>query len=214
MMRAGISGIGIISALGRNAAETAVALYADTPKLPALPTRFETKLSLPVFEIPDPEPGAPTGMPLHFLRAALKEALGHAKLTPEMLRSRRVGIAVGTTVACQLDNISCHERLRNGDRSDLLPVVSYITGIPAEYLRRSRGDASARATTAIHLEAALQAVCVRFVNRRVVVIRLTLVPLRLQERFHYYSRLRQTGGLEHRPRLPLQKLGPFLVARA
>ena len=139
MSRAGISGIGIISALGRNAAETVVALYADTPKLPAPPTRIETKLSLPVFEIPDPEPAAPTGMPLRFLRAALKEALTHAKLTPEMLRSRKVGIAVGTTVACQLDNIPCYDRLRHVNRSDLLPALRYASGLPAEYLRRELG---------------------------------------------------------------------------
>lgn len=139
MARAGISGIGVISALGRNAAETAAALFADSPQLPARPTRFETKLSLPVFEIPDPEPDAPTGMPLRFLRAALKEALADAKLTPEMLRSRKVGIAVGTTVACQLDNIPCYDRLRHDDRSDLSPGIPYVTGIPAEYLRRELG---------------------------------------------------------------------------
>ncbi|MBQ9335738.1 MAG: beta-ketoacyl-[Lentisphaeria bacterium] len=139
MAQAGISGIGVISALGRNAAETASALYADPPKLPALPTRFETKLSLPVFEIADPEPGAPCGMPLRFLRAALAEALAHAKLTPEMLRTRKVGIAVGTTVACQLDDIPCHDRLRHGDRSDLSSAEQYVTGLPAEYLRRELG---------------------------------------------------------------------------
>ena len=139
MAKAGISGIGVISALGRNADETLSALYADPPEMPALPARFETKLSLPVFEIPDPEPDLPAGMPLRFLRAALKEALSHAELTPEMLRSRRVGIAVGTTVACQMDNIPCHARLRRGDRSDLSPAFRYVTGIPAEYLRRELG---------------------------------------------------------------------------
>ncbi|MBO4631922.1 MAG: beta-ketoacyl synthase chain length factor, partial [Lentisphaeria bacterium] len=48
----------------------------------------------------------------------------------------RVGVAVGTTVACQLDNIPCHARLRAGDLSDLSPFIPYVTGMPAEFLRR------------------------------------------------------------------------------
>lgn len=51
MSRAGISGIGVISALGKNAAETRRNLFASAPvRLPEPPRRIETKLALPVFE--------------------------------------------------------------------------------------------------------------------------------------------------------------------
>jgi len=139
MPRAGISGYGVCSALGRNAQESAANLTAArSPVLPAPPRRFETKLDLPVFEIDLPvAPGEEElGFPLRFLLHAFREALARARLTPEELPALRVGVAVGTTVACQLDNIPCHARMRTGDLSDLSPLDRYIAGMPAEYLRR------------------------------------------------------------------------------
>ena len=139
MSRAGISGMGVISALGDGLETTRKALFAPTDPLPHLPRRFETALKLPVFEIPEPAPAGDAGLPVRFLLHALDEALEGAKLTREMLRTMRVGIAVGTTVACQLDNIPCHARLRKGDLSDLTPALAYVRGIPAEFLRRHLG---------------------------------------------------------------------------
>ena len=139
MSRAGISGMGVISALGDGLEATRKALFGSAEPVPCPPRRFETSLELPVFEIPDPAPGGDAGLPVRFLLQALDEALKAAKLTPEMLRSMRVGIAVGTTVACQLDNVPCHDRIRKGDMSDLFPVLTYVRGIPAEYLRRHLG---------------------------------------------------------------------------
>ena len=143
MPRAGISGVGVISALGKNAEETRRNLFASVPvRLPAPPRRIETKLELPVFEIPVPEvdPADETlKFPLRFLLHALAEALADARISPEELRTRRVGIAVGTTVACQLDDIPCYTRLRQQDYSEPAPVLRYVTGLPAEYLRRRLG---------------------------------------------------------------------------
>lgn len=139
MSLAGISGIGVVSALGTNADETRKALYSDDPVLPRQTRRLETGLQLPVFEIDVPGHDPNLGLPLRFLLAALDQALKNAALTPEILKKRRVGIAVGTTVACQLDNIPCHARLRQGDLTDLGPVLSYVTGLPAEFLRRKLG---------------------------------------------------------------------------
>ena len=142
MSRAGISGMGVISALGDGVENTRRALFSTSPRLPETPRRFDTALELPVFEIPiPPEGGADTGLPMRFLLHALDEALANARLTRGELRSRRVGIAVGTTVACQLDNIPCHERIRRGDLSDLAPALNYATKMPAEYLRRLLGVA-------------------------------------------------------------------------
>lgn len=138
MSRAGISGVGVISALGDNAETTRSALYSPSPRLPEAPRRIATKLDLAVFEIPVPAGTLPS-LPLRFLLHALEEALADARLTRAELRPRRVGIAIGTTVACQLDNLECHDRLRKGDFSDLSPVIPYIESMPAEYLRRTLG---------------------------------------------------------------------------
>ena len=139
MALAGISGAGVISVLGHNLKETRSALYAENPVLPKPTDRFETKLNLPVFEIEVPPWEETPSLPLRLLLTALAEALKNANLTPDMLEQRKVGIAVGTTVACQLDNIPCHARLRQGDLSDLTPVLPYVTGMPAEFLRRKLG---------------------------------------------------------------------------
>ena len=139
MSRAGISGMGVISALGNDLESTRKAIFAPTEPLPHLPRRFETALKLPVFEIPEPAPADEARLPVRFLLHALDEALETAKLTREMLRNMRVGIAIGTTVACQLDNIPCHARIRKGDLSDLTPALAYVRGIPAEFLRRYLG---------------------------------------------------------------------------
>ena len=61
MSRAGISGMGVISALGDGLETTRKALFAAEP-LPNLPRRFETALKLPVFEIPDPTPAGDAGL--------------------------------------------------------------------------------------------------------------------------------------------------------
>ena len=59
MARAGISGIGVISALGGDVPETMRRLFAPEPeRLPEPPRRFETQLELPVFEIAAPEVSA------------------------------------------------------------------------------------------------------------------------------------------------------------
>ena len=67
MSRAGISGMGVISALGDGLEATKKALFGSAEPVPRLPRRFETALDLPVFEIPDPAPAGDTGLPLRFL---------------------------------------------------------------------------------------------------------------------------------------------------
>jgi 3-oxoacyl-(acyl-carrier-protein) synthase len=132
--------MGIVSALGDGVEATRQALFAREEPAPHLPRRFETQLKLPVFEIPDPPSSADgASLPVRLLLHALDEALKNARLSSEDLRTRRVGIAVGTTVACQLDNIPCHARIRRGDFSDLGPALTYTAGMPAEYLRRRLG---------------------------------------------------------------------------
>ena len=93
MSRAGISGMGVISALGDGLESTRKALFGSAEPIPRLPGRFETSLELPVFELPDPCPAGEAGLPVHFLLRALDEALAAAKLTPEMLRAMKLDTA-------------------------------------------------------------------------------------------------------------------------
>ncbi len=133
-----VSGIGMISALGPDIPNTASALYSLQPRLPALPRKVETALKLPVFEIPDMEavPGIPGGFSLQMLRCALQEALAAAGLNARDLARQRVGVCIGTTVACQLNNIPFYETLRSGATPPAAPFRDYIAGNPAEWIRR------------------------------------------------------------------------------
>ncbi len=137
MALAGISGRGIVSALGRNLPETRHALFAPALPVPAPSRRIQTTLPLPVFELDWVETSpCPGGITMHLLQHALEEALAEADLTPEDLATARVGTAVGTTVACQLNDIPFYAKLRADAVDDLSPVQRWLQGNPAEAIRR------------------------------------------------------------------------------
>ncbi len=140
-MSSSIIGIGIISALGKNLSETKKNLFADTPVLPHPPTKFKTSLDLPVFEIPDVPslPNYPGNYTGQILNMALDEALAQTNLSLDDLKKLRVGVAIGTTVACQLNSIPFYATLRKGETPDIKPLLSYIDGNPAEYIRHRLG---------------------------------------------------------------------------
>lgn len=138
---AGVIGKGMISTLGNTVAETRGALYQPVPRLPELPRRVATTLSLPVFEVADlaPDTGIPGGFSLQLLRHALREALDDAKLAGGDLAGKRVGVCMGTTVACQLNDIPFYATLRSGALPPARPLNNYIAGNPAEWIRRELG---------------------------------------------------------------------------
>lgn len=135
---AGISGAGIISALGNDISATLNNLYGTNPVLPELSSRVETTLQLPVFEVNGilPEAGLPGGFTMQLIQIALAEALDNAKLTFKDLQNRRVGVCIGTTVACQLNDIPFYAALRSGNGAPSAPFRNYIEGCPAEWIRR------------------------------------------------------------------------------
>ena len=136
-----IIGTGIISAIGRDLAENAASLFADGNPAPKPPTRFKTALKNPVFEIPDlkAQEDRAGGISVQLLEIALDEALASAGLSRAALKGRRVGVAIGTTIACQLNNIPFYETLRTGKLPAAKPFVDYVDGMPAEYIRRALG---------------------------------------------------------------------------
>lgn len=138
-MKPSILGMGVISALGNSIAETRVNIFQETPRLPALPTRFNTTLPLPVFEVPGliPDPYQPGNVNTQLLKIALNEALDNAAISIHELQQLRVGVAIGTTVGTQLNNIPYYAQLRADQASDGEPLKSYVNGHPAEWVRRT-----------------------------------------------------------------------------
>ncbi|MGN1367007.1 MAG: beta-ketoacyl-[acyl-carrier-protein] synthase family protein [Victivallis vadensis] len=133
----GVSGFGAVSAVGVGVEATRAGLFAPPPR-PALPHRFGTVLELPVFEIASlpGTPGIAGGFTMELLRLALDEALREAGLTEEELAGKRVGVCIGTTVACQLNNIPFYADLRAGRAAPREAFRSYVKGDPAEWVRR------------------------------------------------------------------------------
>jgi len=133
-----VLGLGVVSALGTGLSATRQALYADTPRLPAPPSCLQTRLTLPVFEVPGlvRQPDQPGGVSMQLLRMALEEALASADLDKERLRGLRVGVAIGTTTACQLNNVPFYAALRAGENPAPAPFRHFLTGNPAELVHR------------------------------------------------------------------------------
>jgi len=69
-----------------------------------------------------------------FFLHALDEALTQAGLTTESLRGKRVGVAVGTTVGCTLNNESFYRDFKNGLNPELDAIHRFLSNNPAPYL--------------------------------------------------------------------------------
>lgn len=138
-MNALVTGMGILSAIGPNVAATRIGLFAPPP-LPALPTRFPTTLPNPVFELPAAAiPDTPDlSITDRILFAALSEALASAGLDEANLARFRIGVAMGTTVAVQLNDIPFYTELATHPDAKGLsnkPVLRYLAGCPADAIR-------------------------------------------------------------------------------
>ena len=134
-----VIGMGLTSALGTGIERTLRAMYAEEPPCPMLPSAFGTDLKLPVFAVPDlpRDTRLPGGFCTMLLKTALDEALDRAGLTPAELGRLRVGVAIGTTVACQLNDVPFYSVLRGRELPSAEPLRSYVGGVPAEWVRRT-----------------------------------------------------------------------------
>jgi 3-oxoacyl-[acyl-carrier-protein] synthase II len=105
-----ITGLGQISAAG-NDVQSALASMKNGERHVGSVSLFECPLDLPVFEVRD-FPVRAGCRTLHLVEQALEEALESASLHD--LSSLRVGVALGTTVACQLNDIDFYRAMRGG----------------------------------------------------------------------------------------------------
>ena len=129
-----VTGMGAVSAAGLGCQETATRLFAE-PKTPQPITRLTTSLTLPVFEV-DFQSGGATSRTQELLNTALTEALNSSRLTVDELKNARVGVCIGTSVACQLNDIEYYSKLRSGAEPDNSPVKNFYASNPAEVIQR------------------------------------------------------------------------------
>ncbi len=131
-------------------------LYAGQ-RQPAPPRRFQVDLSrvYPVFEVQEPlEKLYQARSSRHLTRTAqfaliaAEEALRQAGLDRETLRTRRVGVCLGTTVGCTLNNETFYREFRAGRRPGLEPVHRYLQNNPALLLAELLGLSGPAATIA------------------------------------------------------------------
>ncbi len=129
-----VTGMGVISATGRNLTET-LDSFSRGRRNSGRVSLFETPLPYPVFEvgqIPDKFylEGRRT---LSLALCAVDEAMDGAQLKGD-LSEFRIGVCLGTTVASQLNDIEFYRSYRNTGTAPMTAVDRYVKGNPAEFV--------------------------------------------------------------------------------
>jgi 3-oxoacyl-(acyl-carrier-protein) synthase len=133
-----ITGIGVISAAGKNTVETLSSFEQGTRNAGPV-TIFPTVLKSPVFEVKH----LPAEYYLEGWRTvslalvAVDEALKDAHLAD--LAGFRVGVCMGTTVASQLNALQFYKTYREHGAAPMTSVDRFLKGNLAEYIARRIG---------------------------------------------------------------------------
>ena len=133
-----ITGMGVVSAAGIGLEASLRSMEAGARNVGPL-TLFESPVHLPVFEVrgipPRKTPGRMRTMEL--LELALEEALANAQITTGC--GLRIGVALGTTVACQLNDLGFYSIWREKHSAPLDSVDGYLNGNLAEAVASQLG---------------------------------------------------------------------------
>lgn len=133
-----VTGLGAVCAAGTDAPECMETMYAGlrNPQAPAL---FHVHMEdpFPVFEVQgslphDNDPGIIRSNRL--LLKAVQEALTMADLSISEPNDTRIGVCLGTTVACTLNNESYYRSYRNGELPDSGGIQTYLNNNPALFI--------------------------------------------------------------------------------
>ena len=124
----GITGMGVLSAVGSSCAET-LAGFRKGGHNPAAPAGFATDLDKPVFSVQENvQPYAPDDMrTLQLAFWAIDEALNDASYDLSN-DTGRVGVCLGTTVASQLNDIDFYRTFRESGEAPMAAVDRYLRG--------------------------------------------------------------------------------------
>ncbi len=137
-----ITGLGCITSCGDNVAQCFGSLLQGVrnPK-PSTLVKTTHKAHHPVFEVID-HPGIDGADSPDLLRTskfalvAVAEALGDAGWTREELQGKRVGVSLGTTVGCALNNEEFNRSYHRGQHPCMDPIMRYLQSNPAETIAR------------------------------------------------------------------------------
>jgi 3-oxoacyl-[acyl-carrier-protein] synthase II len=134
-----VAGLGCICAAGARVDAILASMYAGV-RNPAVSGRISADIvePSPVFEVLsfyDEVKGVPSRT-IRLCLAAVEEALEHAKLTAADLRKFRVGIAMGTTVGCTLNDEPFYRDCKAGKNPDIVSISNYLHSNPAMHLAR------------------------------------------------------------------------------
>ncbi len=146
-----VTGMGCICAAGENVEDAVRKTYTGT-RLPVLPSRLQVNLdkTYPVFEVASDLDGICDNANRTTLLAlvAAEEAIKQAGLTHDLIRSKRIGVCMGTTVGCTLSNEPFYREFKAGSKPDLAPIHRYLSNNPAEYIAHKYGMKGPIATIA------------------------------------------------------------------
>jgi len=125
-----VTGIGVVCAAGENVQAVHAATFSGERSPKPYPTLFDADFHKPVFEC-DPRfsSDTPGGRSLKLLDVALAEAMARAGLNPGTAETAgKVGVCVGTTVACMLNDLDFYAAVKRGERPDMKRLVRYVEG--------------------------------------------------------------------------------------
>ncbi len=139
-----ITGMGCLCAPGHTLTECMDALFRGE-RNPAPSSRFHSdhSVSYPVFEVTDDltslkikgtKNGSRTA---RLAMAAALEAIGNAGLDKEWIRSKRVGVCMGTTVGSAMNNEAFYRQYRQDEEPDMDPITRFLNNNPASVLSRA-----------------------------------------------------------------------------
>ena len=138
-----VTGIGCITAVGRNLDENLAGLFAGLRRMgPSARVRSTHEVRYPVFEIDDsvlpegyaegPECLRCGGLAL----VAAREAIQSACLLAADLKLRRVGVCIGTTVGSAMNNETFYRGFRDGKRPDMDAIADFLQANPSSVVAR------------------------------------------------------------------------------
>jgi len=134
-----ITGLGAISAAGENCAATIATFRAGTRNVGAA-TVFRTDMAKPVFEVRDGaiDKNSNVMRTVGLLFRAVDEAMAEAGLSSGP-SSTRIGVCLGTTVACQLNDIEFYREFRAKGSAPMRAVDRYLQGNLSAAVARNYG---------------------------------------------------------------------------
>lgn len=145
-----VTGTGCVSALGLSIDDCMRNMFAGVRNM-GFPSRFSTNhpVQYPVFQIPDTfndtftSPVSKKNQDLtltaQFALAAVYQAIEDAGIDQRDLQRKRVGVCMGTTVGCSLNNDQFYMDYKQGKTPGMGPIKRYLNSNPAAAVAREFG---------------------------------------------------------------------------